>query len=107
MVKVGKEFGGDIDPDDPDIAFRKHRWTYWEALKEIRAEYATTISPNESLFDPYKFSEYIESKYGINKFSEYIESKYGIKMHTSHDNITDKYDIVDEQKYLIFLLKWK
>ena len=94
MVKVGKEFGGDIDPDDPDIAFRKHRWTYWEALKEIRAEYATTISPNESLFDPYKFSEY-------------IESKYGIKMHTSHDNITDKYDIVDEQKYLIFLLKWK
>jgi hypothetical protein len=100
MVKVGKEFGGDIDPDDPDIKFRKERWDYWEALRDIRAEYLASLGHTDNQYvavltnNPYMFSDY-------------IESKYGIRMGFVNGNITDRYDIVDEQKYLIFLLKWK
>jgi len=89
MVKVGKEFGGDIDPDDPDIAFRKHRWTYWAALKGVRIEWMES-----------------RTEFDVKEFLDYVRDTYGISANADNGMITDKWEVIDEQKYLIFLLKW-
>jgi hypothetical protein len=80
----------DYDDDDPDIERRKNRWNYWEALKKVRKEY---MEQNKQ-FDAYDFEDY-------------LIGQYGIKMGIIDGNITDGYEIVDEKKYLIFLLKYQ
>ena len=80
----------DYDDDDPDIDKRKNRWNYWEALKKVRKEY---MSQN-SEFDAYDFEDY-------------LLGQYGLRMNIINGNITDGYEIVDEKKYLIFLLKFQ
>lgn len=79
----------DYDDDDPEIERRKNRWNYWNALKKIRVEYLD----GKTNFDAYEFEEY-------------ITNVYGIKMHLTDGNITDGYEIVDEKKYVVFLLKF-
>ena len=79
----------DYDDDDPEIERRKNRWNYWNALKKIRVEYLV----GKTNFDSYEFEEY-------------ITNVYGIKMHLTDGKITDGYDIVDEKKYIVFLLKF-
>ena len=80
----------DYDDDDPEIERRKNRWNYWEALKKVRKEY---MSQNKE-FDAYDFEDY-------------LVGQYGLKMNIVNGNITDGYEIVDEKKYLIFLLKFQ
>jgi hypothetical protein len=80
----------DYDDDDPNIEQRKKRWDYWAALKLVRKEY---MAQNKD-FDAYDFEDY-------------IIGQYGIKMNIVNGNITDGYEIVDEKKYLIFLLKFQ
>jgi len=80
----------DYDDDDPEIEKRKNRWNYWEALKKVRKEYMA----QNSEFDAYDFEDY-------------LIGQYGIKMNIVNGNITDGYEIVDEKKYLIFLLKFQ
>ncbi len=80
----------DYDDDDPEIERRKNRWNYWEALKKIRKEY---MEQNKE-FDAYDFEDY-------------LAGQYGLKMNIVNGNITDGYEIVDEKKYLIFLLKFQ
>jgi hypothetical protein len=80
----------DYDDDDPEIDRRKNRWNYWEALKKVRKEY---MSQNKE-FDAYDFEDY-------------LVGQYGLKMNIVNGNITDGYEIVDEKKYLIFLLKFQ
>jgi hypothetical protein len=80
----------DYDDDDPEIERRKNRWNYWEALKKIRKEY---MQQNKE-FDAYDFEDY-------------LVGQYGLKMNIVNGNITDGYEIVDEKKYLIFLLKFQ
>ena len=80
----------DYDDDDPKIDFRKRRWNYWEALKKVRIEF---MAQNKE-FDAYDFEDY-------------LVGKYGLKMNIVNGNITDGYEIVDEKKYLIFLLKFQ
>ena len=80
----------DYDDDDPKIDSRKRRWDYWAALKLVRKEY---MEQNRE-FDAYDFEDY-------------LEGKYGVKMNIVNGNITDGYQIVDEKKYLIFLLKFQ
>jgi hypothetical protein len=82
----------DYDDDDPNIEQRKRRWDYWAALKQVRREYMRDGSTIE--FDAYDFEDY-------------IEEKYGIKMMIVNGNITDGYKVMDEKKYLIFLLKFQ
>ena len=84
----------DYDDDDPEIDFRKKRWDYWSALKKIRKEYMEDIQTLDGQFDAYDFEDY-------------IEENYGIKMNIVDGNITDGYKIMDEKKYLIFLLKYQ
>ena len=80
----------DYDDDDPNIEQRKNRWNYWEALKKVRREY---MAQNKD-FDAYDFEDY-------------LIGQYGLKMNIVNGNITDGYEIVDELKYLIFLLKFQ
>ena len=80
----------DYDDDDPLIKQRRNRWNYWEALKKVRKEY---MAQNKE-FDAYDFEDY-------------LVGQYGLKMNIVNGNITDGYEIVDEQKYLIFLLKFQ
>jgi hypothetical protein len=80
----------DYDDDDPEIERRKNRWNYWEALKKVRKEY---MAQNKE-FDAYDFEDY-------------LTGQYGLKMNIVNGNITDGYEIVDEKKYLIFLLKFQ
>jgi hypothetical protein len=80
----------DYDDDDPELERRKNRWNYWEALKKVRKEY---MLQNRE-FDAYDFEDY-------------IEGQYGLKMNIVNGDITDGYEIVDEKKYLIFLLKFQ
>lgn len=81
----------DYDDDDPLIDQRRQRWNYWEALKEIRKEFMENRKDGFDVYD----------------FEDFLESKYGIKMNIVNGNITDGYKIMDEKKYLIFLLKFK
>ena len=80
----------DYDDDDPNIDQRRNRWNYWEALKKVRKEY---IEQNKE-FDAYDFEDY-------------LTGQYGLKMNIVNGNITDGYEIVDEKRYLIFLLKFQ
>jgi hypothetical protein len=80
----------DYDDDDPNLDFRKRRWDYWAALKVVRKEY---MEQNKQ-FDAYDFEDY-------------LVGQYGLKMNIVSGNITDGYEIVDEKKYLIFLLKFQ
>ena len=80
----------DYDDDDPEIDKRRNRWNYWEALKKVRKEY---MAQNKE-FDAYDFEDY-------------LIGQYGLKMNIVNGNITDGYEIVDEKKYLIFLLKFQ
>ena len=82
----------DYDDDGPEIEFRNNRWNYWAALKLVRREYQEQNKYTE--FDAYDFEDY-------------LEGKYGVKMNIVNGNITDGYQIVDEKKYLIFLLKFQ
>ena len=80
----------DYDDDDPLIVQRRNRWNYWEALKKVRKEF---MAQNKE-FDAYDFEDY-------------LVGQYGLKMNIVNGNITDGYEIVDEKKYLIFLLKFQ
>jgi hypothetical protein len=80
----------DYDDDDPLIEQRRNRWNYWEALKKVRKEY---MEQNRE-FDAYDFEDY-------------LLGQYGLKMNIVNGNITDGYEIVDEKKYLMFLLKFQ
>jgi hypothetical protein len=80
----------DYDDDDPNIDQRRNRWNYWEALKKVRKEY---MAQNKE-FDAYDFEDY-------------LLGQYGLRMNIVNGNITDGYEIVDEKKYLIFLLKFQ
>lgn len=91
MTNISKNFQ-DYDDDDPDVEFHKKRWDYWSALKKIRKEYMEDTANLE--FDAFDFEDY-------------IEAKYGIKMNIVNGNITDGYKVMDEKKYIIFLLKYQ
>ena len=80
----------DFDDDDPNIDQRRNRWNYWEALKKVRKEF---MEQNRE-FDAYDFEDY-------------LIGQYGLRMNIVNGNITDGYEIVDEKKYLIFLLKFQ
>lgn len=88
-VNLSKEFQ-DYDDNDPDIEFRKNRWNYWQSLKNIRKDFMET-----------------RAEFDVYDFRRHVEDIYGIKMFISEGEITDTFIVVDEQKYLIFLMKWK
>lgn len=93
MSKIPKSFQDYVD-DDPDIDRRKQRWDYWAGLKKARVEYMETLKVLDGQFDAYEFEEY-------------LEQNYGIKMNIVNGNITDGFEVVDEKKYIVFVLKFQ
>ena len=93
MTNIPKSFQ-DYDDDGPEMEFHKKRWDYWSALKKVRKEYMESLNDLAGQFDAFEFEDY-------------IEANYGIKMNIVDGNITDGYRIMDEKKYLIFLLKYQ
>jgi hypothetical protein len=91
MSNIPKSFQ-DYDENDPEIEFRKKRWNYWESLKKIRKEYMQ--------------NNYLDGQFDAYDFEEYVKENYGFKMNTLDGNITDKFEIVDEKKYIFFILKF-
>lgn len=88
MVNVPKDFQ-DFDDDDPDIKKRQARWDFWETLKKLRKEF----TEDGRSFD-------------ADEFIIWIEDKYGFKLILNDTGITDDYTITDEQKYLVFRLRY-
>jgi hypothetical protein len=39
-------------------------------------------------------------------FEEWLEKTYGLKLSLLNGNITDKYEIIDEKLYIMFILKF-
>jgi len=82
----------DFDSDDPDIEFRKKRQDYWNMITKVRLE---------------AIDEDFVRNFDLDDFSMHVERNYGLRMHIVNNKITDKFDIVDEKLYVLFLLKWK
>jgi hypothetical protein len=92
MSVIPKDFQ-DYDDDDPEIEFRKNRMDYWQALKLARKEYMQSLNDLNGQFDAWDFEEW-------------LEKTYGLKLSLLNGNITDKYEIIDEKLYIMFILKF-
>lgn len=86
MVKVPIDFQ-DYDDDDPELEKRKKRYDYWTSLKKMRAE------------------EWKPSNNG-STFLEWVEETYGFKPKLNDRGITDDYEVVDEKKFVVYILKY-
>lgn len=89
MPKIPKEFQ-DYDNDDPNIDRRNNRWKYWENLRKLRAEFSNQTNSTDYL----KFAEWLKDTYGF------------MPIFTGEGEITDDIRIVDEKKYMVYILKY-
>jgi hypothetical protein len=67
------------------------RKKYWETLRKIREEYSEAKG---------------NQRFEGTEFELFMEETYGIRLVYYEGNIAGTYDIVDEQKHLIYLLKF-
>lgn len=89
-MKVPKDFI-DYSPDDPDLHRRLGRWQFWDTIVKLKREYDDGDTTSDA--DP--FLDWLEKKYGMRVLRENIGNGF-----------TDDYEIVDEKKFLIFMLKY-
>jgi hypothetical protein len=74
---------------------KSKRWQYWKMLRSAHADYI-------------KLTEQcgIESEMGHGAFEYYLRHYYGIQTELIDGNISGNYNIIDEKKHLIFLIKY-
>lgn len=74
---------------------RKKRDRYWAMLYESRQEFL-------------KLTEQAQIEYDIpsGAFFYYLKQNYGLQVETIDGQITGNYAVVNEQKYLLFLMKF-
>lgn len=89
MVRVPKDFR-DYDDDDPNLEQRLSRWKYWNNLKNLMREFTEETGSK----DHHEYKIWLENKYGFRP----IETNEGM--------MTDDLHIVDEKKYLVYILKY-
>lgn len=89
MVNVPKDFQ-DFDDDDSKLERRLSRWKYWQNLKLLMHEFKEETGSK----DHYEYKIWLENTYGFRP----IETTEGM--------MTDDLIIVDEQKYLVYILKY-
>ena len=82
----------DKENHDSFLEERKRRNNFWSTLNLLRTEYQV----NHPQFDAYEFEKWVTEKYGIK-----------LNFVGPHNHIGGDYQIVDEQKYLIYLLKFQ
>jgi hypothetical protein len=74
---------------DTVLGTKEIMW-FWTALKKVREE-----------FDALRDSDQYDG------FETYLRETYGVQLHFNNEgNIEQRVDIVDEQKYLFFRLKY-
>jgi hypothetical protein len=87
------------DPNDPnkpdDLLAPRVRGKYWRKLRIVRDEFLRDF--------PEYFNEMNDR--GLTAFRAYIADKYGIQVIMDGRNISPDHKIIDEAKYLFFLLK--
>lgn len=78
-----------------DQVAKSKRWEYWNTMAKIRMEFIASLDP---IPDPSEI---------IPLFERHMLDVHGIKVKKNSDGqyIAD-YDIVDEQKYLMYKLKY-
>jgi hypothetical protein len=88
-MKIPQTFQ-DYSDDDPAIDKRLARWDFWKVLIKLKDEFSLTTD------------------YTVDAFLEWLEQTQGIELllDSTSGGITDDYRIVDEQKYLVFTLKY-
>ena len=74
---------------------RRKRDQYWAMLYNARQEYL-------------KLTDQEAAEFNMNSsaFFYYLKQHYGLQVATIDGKITGEYAVVDEQKYLIFLMKF-
>ena len=89
MVNVPKDFQ-DYDDDDPEIEKRKKRYSYWSHLRQMREEFyeAQGIDRDNT------------------KFMDWVRETYGFEPILNERGITDDYKVVDEKKFIVYILKY-
>ena len=91
----------DYSDDDPAIDKRLARWDFWKVLIKLKDEFSLTTD-----FTVDEFS--LTTDFTVDAFLEWFEQTQGIELllDSTSGGITDDYRIVDEQKYLVFTLKY-
>lgn len=76
---------------------RKKRDQYWSMLYKARQDFLFfTLNDRSSLdYDP-----------DPGAFFHYLKQNYGLQVETISGQITGEYAVVDEKKYLLFILKY-
>ena len=88
-MKVPNDFQ-DYDDDDPNIEKRKSRWKYWTNLKNLKLEFINETGSRNN-------QEYVV----------WLENKYGFRpTETIEGMLSDDYEVVDEKKFLVYILKY-
>jgi hypothetical protein len=72
------------------VSGNRNRDQYWLKLRKVRAEY-----------------DAINEHFTLSGFRHYLIENYGIEIYYKDDNITEEFRIVNEQKYLVFNLKFE
>jgi len=75
--------------------FRKKRNRYWTMLRRAKLDFIKLTD-----------QACIEYEIGDDAFFYYLQHNYGLRVELIDGNIAGEYVIVDEQKYLLFLLKY-
>jgi hypothetical protein len=81
-----------------DRVRKSQTYGYWQRLRSARSEYIELTGDNPGSFD------FIKDNGG---FYTWMQNKYGIKVRfSSTGEITGDFDIVNEQKFTFFLLRF-
>ena len=89
MVQVPKDFQ-DFDDDDDRINKRLSRWDYWKNLRLLRGEFAQENNSN----DHFVFHQWLQDNHGFRPILT-IDNQY-----------TDEFEVTDEKKFMVYILKY-
>ena len=86
-----------MDPEDFVIlqSYRNKRDNYWAMLRAARSEFFEMTG---------QAAEY--ESWSVGGFYHYLKQNYGLQVETIDSKIIGEYAVVDEKKYLTFLLKF-
>ena len=71
------------------------RYRYWSMLRSAKYEFIKLTQQETAEFDA-----------DDGAFFYYLRQNYGLQVATIDSNITEEYAVIDEKKYLLFLLKF-
>jgi len=99
-MKVPREIEDAFIPMEPDDFIilqsqRKSRDNYWKMLKRAKSDFIE-LTEQASL----------EYEIGDDAFYYYLRQNYGLQVELIDNKIAGEYAIVDEKKYLLFLMKF-